>query len=442
MKRYAWLLPALALLGQAGFAAPLTLPDAVAMALTVNPSVHGAAADAEAAREEVGAAKAEGRPKVSATRYLSTGTMGSIRNSPPNVMPQNIYAVPATGHADVDLMAMAPLSTGGRVAARTRGAKASARAAAGDLRAARADVALGVRLAWRGWQLAGARRDIAEDTLKASNERLRVAEERYKVGSAALLEVLRARTEQAEARQAVTDAGRDVETARLDLQAAIGTQEALPPLSSEPLAYTPPVTTEAADVAAGLEDAPEILAARSRAEAGRAGVGAAEAAYRPQVSGVVMTDAWGTRGEGGNSGYAIGIVVGLPLVDGGMRKAEVAASEARRAHLESDLDAVQVRVRHDVAVAWATVRAAEANIAASEAAVAEAEEGYRVMNQRYQAGKALLVEVLDALAARTRAQTRRVEAVYQAAVATDRLDRAVGRGSGGTETTTSDGARS
>jgi multidrug efflux system outer membrane protein len=155
-----------------------------------------------------------------------------------------------------------------------------------------------------------------------------------------------------------------------------------------------------------------------------------------------MTDAWGTRGERGNSGYAIGIVVGLPLVDGGMRKAEVAASEARRAHLESDLDAVQVRVRHDVAVAWATVRAAEANIAASEAAVAEAEEGYRVMNQRYQAGKALLVEVLDALAARTRAQTRRVEAVYQAAVATDRLDRAVGRGSGGTETTTSDGARS
>jgi outer membrane protein TolC len=262
------------------------------------------------------------------------------------------------------------------------------------------------------------------------------------VGSAALLDVLRVRTDRAEAIQAVTDAARDVDTARLDLQAAIGTPDALPELSAEPLAYTPAATIEAADVAAALEGAPEILAARSRVEAGRAGVGAARAAYRPQVSATAMADTWGTRGEGGDSGYTVGIVVGLPLVDGGMRQAEIAASEARRARLESDLDAARVRVRHDVAVAWANVRSAQANIAASEAAVAEADEGYRVMNQRYEAGKALLVEVLDALAARTRAQTRRVEAVYDAAAAKDRLDRAVGRAVPGAGTKLSSGTRS
>jgi outer membrane protein TolC len=303
-------------------------------------------------------------------------------------------------------------------------------------------VALGVRLAWRGWQLATARQGIAADALKASRERLRVAEERYRVGSAALLEVLRARTEQAEARQAVTDAARDVETARLDLQAAIGTPEALPALSPEPLAYEAPTTTEAGDIAAALESAPEVLAARSRAEAGRAAVGAARAAYRPQVSAMAMTDAWATHGEGGDSGYTVGITVGLPLLDGGAREAELAASEARRARVESDLDSARVRIRRDVAVAWADVRAAEANIATSEAAVAEAEESYRVMSQRYEAGKALLVEVLDALAARTRAETRRVEAVYEAAVARDRLDRAVGRAIEDAGTRSPDGTRS
>jgi outer membrane protein TolC len=427
MKRIVWLAAVLGLPLAGRAAGPLTLPQAVETALAANPAVHGAAADLAAARARVGAAKADGRPTVSATGYLSTGTMGSILTSPPEVMPQGIRGVPPTGQTYVDLMAMAPLSTGGRIPARTDEAEASARAAGSDLRAARADVALGVRLAWRGWQLAVARQDIARDALRASEERLRVAEERYKVGSAARLEVLRARTDRAEAQQAVTNAARDVETARLDIQAAIGSPDALPPLSPEPLAYAPPTTTEAEDVATALEDAPEIRAARARVEAGRADVGAARAAYRLQVSGVAMTDAWATRGDGGAAGYTIGIVVGLPLVDGGTRKAAVSESQARRARMESDLDAARVRVRRDVAVAWANVRAAQANIATSEAAVAEAEEGCRVMDQRYKAGKALLVEVLDALAARTRAQTRRVEAMYDAAAAEDRLHRAIGR---------------
>lgn len=408
-------------------AEPLTLVRAIEEALVTNPAIRGSVANVAAAGARAGAARAAGRPAVSATTFLSTGTMGSILAGPSEVMPQSLYTVPSASHANLDISAMAPLSTGGRISARTRMADAATRAAMNDLQVTRADVELGVRLAWRGWQLAQAQREITTDALKASDERLRVAEERYKVGSAARLEVLRARTDRAEARQAATNSARDVETARLDIQAAIGTESALPSLATEPLEYTHPTTSEAADIATALESAPEILAAVARAEEGRQDVFAARAAYRPQVSAMAMADTGTTRGEGGMSGYTVGIVVGLPLVDGGLRRAEVTESQARRERAAGDLDAARVEVRHDVAVAWARLRAAEENLTSSEAGVTEAEEGYRVMNQRYEAGKALLLEVLDALSARTRARTLRVEALYEAATATDRLDRAVGR---------------
>ena len=57
---------------------------------------------------------------------------------------------------------------------------------------------------------------------------------------------------------------------------------------------------------------------------------------------------------------------------------------------------------------------------------------YSVALQRYQAGRGILVEALDALATRTRAQTNVVQALYDYNVAQDQLRRAVGQPEAGT----------
>jgi outer membrane protein len=58
--------------------------------------------------------------------------------------------------------------------------------------------------------------------------------------------------------------------------------------------------------------------------------------------------------------------------------------------------------------------------------VASAEEDYRVAKVRYEAGKSVNVEVIDAQSALVRARANYIDALYDFNVALDRLERAVG----------------
>jgi len=72
------------------------------------------------------------------------------------------------------------------------------------------------------------------------------------------------------------------------------------------------------------------------------------------------------------------------------------------------------------------LQAAEQNIKTAQSGVAAAEEDYRVAQLRYESGRGINVEVLDALTALTRARTNRVQALFDHNIARDRLLRATG----------------
>ena len=69
---------------------------------------------------------------------------------------------------------------------------------------------------------------------------------------------------------------------------------------------------------------------------------------------------------------------------------------------------------------------ARQNVTTAEAELTAARAEYEAANLRYQVGRSIVVEVLDALAARTRAESNIVEALFQYNVARDQLLRAVG----------------
>lgn len=84
-------------------------------------------------------------------------------------------------------------------------------------------------------------------------------------------------------------------------------------------------------------------------------------------------------------------------------------------------------IARDVLTAQANLHAADQNIRTSLEAQAAAEEDYRVARLRYDVGKAINLEPLDALASLVRARVNAAQALYEYNNAVDGLQRATGQ---------------
>jgi outer membrane protein TolC len=406
----------------------LSLATAVQLALERNPDLLAARQELPAAESRLRMARSEGRPRASANTYLSTGTMGSTLPSPDSVMPRMYMGVPPRSRLDQNLTLMAPLSTGGRVRARIRGAAARVEQTERDIDAMALEVAYEAREAY--WMALLNREMVRVEAENANEqgERLRIDQAAHDAGKIPLFYVLRDKAEVAAAEQALTNARRDADKALLDLRRAIGLALALPVELTDSLVYRP----DEADrdpgelVAKARQDRPEARALSAQIAAADREVLARKAAYRPQVDAMLMLDAEKTAGDPFRSGYTAGLVASLPLLDGGSRSAEVSEALAMRANLEHRQEALGLDIEREVRAALLDLAAADQNVRTAAEAVAAAEEDYRVAKVGFGAGKLINLEVISALAALVQARTNVALAVYEHNLAADAVRRSTG----------------
>lgn len=428
----------------------LGISEAIQIALRESPVVRGAAEEVKAALGRLEAARAEARPWVSVNGFASGGSNGNIVSSPAATQPQMIMGLPRGAFADGNLMLMVPLYSGGRITAMVKQAAALRNASEADLKAQKLDVALMVRMAYR--EVIGRRAlvSVSQARLKENQERLRVDNEKYQQGAVPLVTVRRDEAEVAASEQEVTNAQRDVELSLTQLKTVMGIS-----LASQLELTEPNDSKPSTELIKGLLDAnsaslkvgnakdtmpddlrqllrlaeknrPELEAASERVQGAAADTNAARSEYRPQVNAFAMGDLMKSRGNDLFAGTTFGVTASLPLYTGGLQKAHIDTAEAMRRKRETDREKMALQVAQEVSNALLNLRAAEKNVQTARAAVTAAEEGYSVAQQRYQAGRSIVVELLDALATRTQAQSGVVQALFQYNVARDQLLRAVG----------------
>ncbi len=425
---------------------PLALEQAVATALRESPVVRGAVEEVEAARGRLEAARAERRPWVSASTFLSGGSNPNIVAAPDPVQPQMIMGVTRDLFFDANLMVMYPLFTSGRLEAMVRQARAMREASRADLEAQRQEVAFLTRSAYREVQARRAVVTVWQQKLQEDEERLREDRARLREGQIPSLYVLRDEAEVAASRQELTNAVRDVELSLVQLRTVMGVStssslEVTGGLEFQPvadflkelgLAEDAPEAPRAltAELAGLLRLAeqrrPELRAADQRIRSARAETATVRGGYRPQINLFAMGDLMKMKGEDPFVGSTYGVAASVPLYNGGQRRARLQTAEAARRREEAELERLALQVAQEVNTGLLNLRAAEQNIRTAQAALASAREEYRVARLRYGAGYSVFVEVLDALTARTRAESNVVQALYQFNVARDRLRRAVG----------------
>jgi outer membrane protein TolC len=133
----------------------------------------------------------------------------------------------------------------------------------------------------------------------------------------------------------------------------------------------------------------------------------------------------------GETGAKFGLVVSVPLTDGGMRSSKARMLEARAQEFLAQAEQMRLTVRREIQSAWADWSAAGEVTESAQAGLAAAEESYEVERLRFESGKSIIAELLDALAVLHEARLGVVEAAQYRQDASARLKRAVGGGSSG-----------
>lgn len=411
--------------GRPRYVGTLTLEDALGLGLRENLGIALSQAEARMAAAETAEAAAMGRPKLSIGATGNTGNAPMIWPQVPGVMPGFVTDLPADS-VSLNAGLMVPLYTGGLFRNRLEAAEFEERASIARQALSLREVGRDVRSSYYMLQGARAELQVMEWELKQQQELLRLTRQQLEAGRVAKVVALRAEAEAAAAEGRVEAARAEVAEAETELAMALGVSPTsrfeVPETTQEP----PLGATEEEDLATAMSDRPDLVAARFAAEAGDKRIAEAVAEFSPQVYAMGMAE----RMQDPmmiSGGYQVGLGIAFPLYDGGERAARVDRARAAREAAGIEVERMEQEATAQVVASRARLQAATRAVELAELEVAAAEEGLRIARLRYEAGRGIYLEILDAVSALSRARTARAEASARAGRARADLLYATGR---------------
>jgi outer membrane protein TolC len=275
--------------------------------------------------------------------------------------------------------------------------------------------------------LVGAR----EEDLRLAGELIRDAEAQFSAGVGTRLDVVRAQTQEAQARAAVAMARTGVTQAEIALARTLGlppgTRFALLDSLAPALARSDAPEAIAAAEALALAQRPELAAASSAVTAARL---AARASWAQRLGRLQLASDYGWNGPQPKdiirTGQQLLLQYSIPFFDGLRLEGQVQEQQAHRREAEVRLADLHEQVTGEVRTAIAGVAsgAEQQRIAAEQLTLAE--EELREARLRYINGVSGNIDVITAQSDVVRARTAMIDAQAQTASARVQLARAAG----------------
>lgn len=414
----------------------LTLRQAAEAALAGNPDL--AASKARIEQAEAGLRQADGArlPRVTlslnVTRTNDALAAFGLKLGQERVSGSDFANIDKLNHPDAinnlntRVEVLAPLYTGGRIAARQDEARAWTRAAREGDEAARQQLLASVLKAYQAVHLARAYLRLAEQARIAASEYLRVSENLHKQGMAVRADVLSARVNLDDARLRQAEAVR-VEANALDqLKLLLGRDlgddldvgaEALPQLP----------TLEVRELRAlARAQHPALKALQGQNDAAQSMLRAARSAKKPQLNLMARHD-WNDQGIGLDAAsYTVAGVLSWSAFDGGINNAAIDRAQAARLEQAAKLRQAKDGIAFQVNDAHRRALEAEHRLNVRELAVAEAEEAQRLTQRRYENGVTTLVDLLSAQAQLDKSRADLAQARFERAVSRGEVLQAAG----------------
>ena len=401
---------------------PLTVEDAVALALRQNPAVVLARQGVQYAVTQVNVARAAGRP----TAALAVTNMYNFSVPSVNIGSSAIQTSSAFTSSGA-LTISQPVWPSTIWQAPIRSAQAGVDISRENYVRAQQQVAFQTRQAY--FLVLGNQEllTVAQDAVTVAQTQLKLAESTVRAGLAAPLDVYQARATLANAQVAETQARNAVDVALAGLAIDIGLPAGTPLTMAAPpaLPALPPDLPALTQTA--LRQRPDLTQITFRRQQLQATIAQFRLEQTPTVA-VQASYAKPLLGENflSANGLTVAAVVALNLYTGGKTSAEVAGARVQLAELDTTAQQLSLSITLDVRQAWLNLQNAQQQLVSAQQGRDAAAEALRIAEIRYQNGEGIVLEVEQARLSLTQALTALAQARFQALVAAAQLDFALG----------------
>jgi outer membrane protein len=417
---------------------PLTLPQAVAIALEKNPLRKAAIADHRASTASVSEARSGFMPRITFSEAATRG------NDPVYVFGTRLRQGRFTA-ADFALNSLNYPTPVGDFATRfggqwnlfdsfanmlnVRRAQKMQQAAAQQLERADQETVFRVIGAYYGLLLATKQEQLADTEVKTAKAILEDSHNRFQSGLVVESDYLSAQVNYASRQQQLIEAKNGVALARAQLDVALGVSVDVPYAPAETLTEKPLSTPPLEEVEKrALDTRPDLKRVISEEAAQGDGVKLAKAAFGPRISafGSWELDNPTMFAGGGSNNWMAGAELQLDLFSGGEKmarlKREKALQEKAAALRQAFTDGVRLQVRK----AYFDHDAASQMLDVTRSSVAQAEESLRINQNRYNGGLTTITDLLRTEDAVRKARTDYWQSVYQYQITYANLELAMG----------------
>jgi outer membrane protein len=296
-----------------------------------------------------------------------------------------------------------------------------------DLALSKQNLILSTYEAYFNYLLAVRIKNASQESLQQAEEHLKQAQSFYDVGKKPQFDVLKAKTDEANAKLNLINAENNIVVSKLQLENVLNMK--LPP--DFKLKDNLEITKEKIGLENALntakENRPEFIGAKFRMEANKSFLNSAWTANLPSIN---LTGGYNWRTfslkENFLNSWNLGVAISLPIFQGFSLDAGIDLARANYKNTEAQLDFVSQAIDLDVQQQYADLKLAIAKIDASKSLLEQAEETLRLAEARYKQEVGSPIEITDGRVTMLNSQILYVQSLYDYQVAYVRLQKAIG----------------
>jgi len=315
-------------------------------------------------------------------------------------------------------------------AARVRAARAQVRGSSAEGSAVSEGAAAGAALAYLRVARAAAQVVARRADSAVAADLVGLAQAQKNAGVSAAIDVTRARTQLVSAAGALLVARNQLDRSRIDLTRALGLDPWTPIEITDTLTAALPVADVPAApesiVALALAQRPDLAAEVARGDAAQTAKSAINAERLPRLDVAADYGLSGLTPSTSVSTRQIGVQVSIPILDGFRREGRAAEQSATARESEVRARDLRQQIAAEVETALLDLASAQAQQAIAAERLRLAADEMAQARERFAAGVAGNIEVINAQASLLRARDTDIDARFAAATARVALARAAG----------------